>query len=96
MNPLSFRLQPHGRGAQTINLSLELSCRIYKGLEETGQQFLYDAQNRIVAPICSLQALFNIIMILDKVDLSSMASAFKLRGYSSCAPVSLSMPQHKG
>ncbi|THW05295.1 hypothetical protein D6D02_06197 [Aureobasidium pullulans] len=35
-------------------------------------------------------------MILDKVDLSHIASAFKLRGYSSCSPASLSIPTSKG
>ncbi|KAG9518269.1 hypothetical protein KCV07_g5689, partial [Aureobasidium melanogenum] len=37
-------------------------------------------------------------MILDKVDFSHIASAFKLRGYSyaGCAPVSLSMPTGQG
>ncbi|KAH0260706.1 hypothetical protein KCU91_g14463, partial [Aureobasidium melanogenum] len=37
-------------------------------------------------------------MILDKVDFSHIASAFKLRGYSyaGCAPVSLSMPAGQG
>ncbi|CAD0084078.1 unnamed protein product [Aureobasidium vineae] len=37
-------------------------------------------------------------MILDKVDFSHIASAFKLRGYTytGCGPVSLSMPTGQG
>ena len=101
MQALSFRLelQPREEGA---NMKLFPAVGFIKqALSVTSAYILYKISKHDLILSGNSQntkpyKLRQTIMILDKVDLSHIASAFKLRGYSSCSPASLSIPTSKG